>query len=76
MLLGVLFFGLGWVLRDVLRNEVAEVPLIQQIRERPFEKYAFEKLSETKIDNGEISFGGGKSASGSYHRPVPGAPNP
>ena len=55
MLLGVLFFGLGWVLRDVLRNEVAEVPLIQQIRERPFEKYAFEKLSETKIDNGEIS---------------------
>jgi dipeptidyl aminopeptidase/acylaminoacyl peptidase len=53
--LGIFFFCLGFFVNDKLEKGVPELPILEQIKERPFEKYAFEKLFQTQIDPGVIT---------------------
>lgn len=47
-------FVAGWLFKDIFEKKEMQPLFTKQIKERPLEKYAFENLSQTIIDSGNL----------------------
>lgn len=55
LVLGLTFFSLGWFTRDFFEGKARDIPILEQIKERPFEKYEFAKLAGLQIKPGKFT---------------------
>ncbi len=54
LLLLISSFGIGWLLRDIFSYKDTQVHIIENIKEKPLEKYAFENLFKTEVPAGKF----------------------